>query len=433
MPQRSGQGRAAVAGGVRRGDGRPRTPAIAEKMIRKLRAGMMPPAGREAARRRRARRRWREALETRDRSRGRAQPEARLAPVPAAEPRRVRARGQGPARRRRRRHGAPAGRHDQRRLRQHRRRAGVLADAAGRLSARRRQGHDARARRSRGGRRAKPTTRCRRPRRSCAASTARRSARAAASRSCTRSRPTATTSSAWICTPTPAACCSAAPTTGEKLEVSIDGERVALIDIDPRMTEATTGVTLKTPPIHIARRAAPGLRRVHPAVRGAGGRSAGADRSHAGRHADRRRLRHHDAPAPEGPEHRRAVPHDGRVRDAEPAQGLHLPPDDAGRRSAVRARDRPAAGVAGVPRPGRRATTSRRCCAFYDEGRAERGLRGGHRVGARGDPREPAVPVPARAGAAPRAGRSAAIASAIASWRRGCRSSCGARRRTTSC
>ncbi len=40
-------------------------------------------------------------------------------------------------------------------------------------------------------------------------------------------------------------------TTGEKLELSIDGARVALVDIDPRMTEATTGVTLKTAPIHI--------------------------------------------------------------------------------------------------------------------------------------------------------------------------------------
>ncbi len=39
---------------------------------------------------------------------------------------------------------------------------------------------------------------------------------------------------------------------GEKLDVSVDGERVALLEIDPRMTEATTGVTLKTPPIHIA-------------------------------------------------------------------------------------------------------------------------------------------------------------------------------------
>jgi hypothetical protein len=39
--------------------------------------------------------------------------------------------------------------------------------------------------------------------------------------------------------------------TGEKLEVSVDGARVALIDIDPRMTEATTGVTLRTGPIHL--------------------------------------------------------------------------------------------------------------------------------------------------------------------------------------
>ncbi|MCA1585738.1 MAG: DUF1587 domain-containing protein, partial [Acidobacteria bacterium] len=39
--------------------------------------------------------------------------------------------------------------------------------------------------------------------------------------------------------------------TNEKVEVSIDGERVAVLEIDPRMTEATTGVTLKTPPIHV--------------------------------------------------------------------------------------------------------------------------------------------------------------------------------------
>jgi hypothetical protein len=37
----------------------------------------------------------------------------------------------------------------------------------------------------------------------------------------------------------------------EKVEISIDGERVAVLEIDPRMTEATTGVTLKTPPIHV--------------------------------------------------------------------------------------------------------------------------------------------------------------------------------------
>ncbi|MGE4066917.1 MAG: DUF1592 domain-containing protein [Vicinamibacterales bacterium] len=37
----------------------------------------------------------------------------------------------------------------------------------------------------------------------------------------------------------------------EALEVSIDGERVALLPIDPKMTEATTGITLTTEPIRI--------------------------------------------------------------------------------------------------------------------------------------------------------------------------------------
>ncbi|MGH9174872.1 MAG: DUF1587 domain-containing protein, partial [Vicinamibacterales bacterium] len=41
------------------------------------------------------------------------------------------------------------------------------------------------------------------------------------------------------------------PTTGEQLEISIEGARVALFDIDPRMTEATTGLTLKSGPIHV--------------------------------------------------------------------------------------------------------------------------------------------------------------------------------------
>jgi hypothetical protein len=41
------------------------------------------------------------------------------------------------------------------------------------------------------------------------------------------------------------------PTTGEQLEVAVDGERVAIFDINPRMTEAETGLTLKTPPIFL--------------------------------------------------------------------------------------------------------------------------------------------------------------------------------------
>ena len=41
------------------------------------------------------------------------------------------------------------------------------------------------------------------------------------------------------------------PTAGEQLEVSIDGARVATFDIDPRMTEATTGLTLRSPQVHV--------------------------------------------------------------------------------------------------------------------------------------------------------------------------------------
>jgi hypothetical protein len=38
---------------------------------------------------------------------------------------------------------------------------------------------------------------------------------------------------------------------GEQIEISIDGSRVALLDIDQRMIEATTGLTLKTAPVHV--------------------------------------------------------------------------------------------------------------------------------------------------------------------------------------
>ena len=38
---------------------------------------------------------------------------------------------------------------------------------------------------------------------------------------------------------------------GEQLEVSIDGERAAIFNIDPRMSEQKTGLSLKTPPIYV--------------------------------------------------------------------------------------------------------------------------------------------------------------------------------------
>ncbi|HKB09327.1 MAG TPA: DUF1592 domain-containing protein [Vicinamibacterales bacterium] len=42
------------------------------------------------------------------------------------------------------------------------------------------------------------------------------------------------------------------PAAGEQIELSIDGERKALLEIDPKMAEVTTGLTVRTPPIHVA-------------------------------------------------------------------------------------------------------------------------------------------------------------------------------------
>ena len=38
---------------------------------------------------------------------------------------------------------------------------------------------------------------------------------------------------------------------GEEIEVSLDGARLALLPIDPRLSEEKTGLTIKTPPLHV--------------------------------------------------------------------------------------------------------------------------------------------------------------------------------------
>ena len=42
------------------------------------------------------------------------------------------------------------------------------------------------------------------------------------------------------------------PNDGEQVEISVDGERKAIMKIDPRMAETTTGLSLKTPPIAVS-------------------------------------------------------------------------------------------------------------------------------------------------------------------------------------
>src|SRR5262245_26329625 len=42
------------------------------------------------------------------------------------------------------------------------------------------------------------------------------------------------------------------PTTGEQIEVSIDGERRVLMDVNPNLADQTTGLALKTPNVHVS-------------------------------------------------------------------------------------------------------------------------------------------------------------------------------------
>ncbi len=103
-----------------------------EKIIHKLKAGLMPPAGAkrpDAA----AARAFVGSLENAIDKCSRGAASCRGARVPAAEPRRIRPVDPRLARHRHRRHGASAARCAQRRLRQHRGRTVVLACGDGRL------------------------------------------------------------------------------------------------------------------------------------------------------------------------------------------------------------------------------------------------------------------------------------------------------------
>ena len=128
----------------------PADAAIWERVIRKVRTGVMPPAGmpRPDAATRDGLVAWLEG--TIDRN-GRAVSRPSLDPSP--EPRRVRQRGSRPAVARRRRRGASAARRAGLRLRQHRRDAGRLAGAARALRCRGGRDRHARCRRRLGRRR----------------------------------------------------------------------------------------------------------------------------------------------------------------------------------------------------------------------------------------------------------------------------------------
>ena len=326
-----------------------------------------------------------------------AQSESRPPSVPAPQSRRIRARGERAARARRRRQRVPAARHDQRRLRQRRRRADVLGDADGRLPARREPHQRAGRRRSEGRRRRSSPTRCRAPARRCSTSRARRSARAAASPSMHTFPADGDYSFRMQLHSIPTGQLFGSTVKGELLEVSIDGERAAVLEINPRMSEADpNGMNIVTPRIHVKagthRLAAAFVQRFDAVPR----RPDAADRSHAGRLADRLGLRHHDAAAPARLRGRRAVQGHRRVRHAEPPQAS----SPAGRRRRPkrrRARTRSSASWR-RRRIAVRSTRAghRRPDEVLRAGPQGRRLRGGHPHGAAGDAGEPALPVPPR-------------------------------------
>ena len=146
---------------------------------------------------------------------------------------------------------AAARRHDQRRLRQHRRRADVFANAADGVSSRGGQDHRARDRRSR----------CAARRGELQSAEDRVAIEASRGRSARHPRRHSPTVHVFPADgeyvfrmELHANACGVlfgGPTSGEQIEVSVDGERVAMFDINPRMTEAETGLTLKTPPIYL--------------------------------------------------------------------------------------------------------------------------------------------------------------------------------------
>ena len=181
-----------------------KTPQVTEKIIRKLTAGMMPPAGvrrPEPA----ATHAFVAALAARVDAAAAKNPNPGWRPVSAPHARGVRAGGEGPARRRARRHRVPAARYRQPRLRQHRRGAEFFADLVRGVSARRRPGDAARGWRSPRVGHVGDLHGAARSNRRCGTSKARRSARVAASRSCMCFRQTAPTSSASCsCAPSPA-------------------------------------------------------------------------------------------------------------------------------------------------------------------------------------------------------------------------------------
>ena len=194
---------------------------------------------------------------------------------------------------------------------------------------------------------------------------------------------------------------SGANTRIEDIDVSIDGERVALLAYDTNRRTGADGrgsVITLTRPIFVRagtrriaaafiRRQTRTLRRPDPPPR------LVLRRGRLGRRG------HHDAAAHPGRHRHGPLQRDGPVGDAQPAPHLLLPSHDSGRSAALRPRDPRAARAGGVPAQPQR-EGSRRPARILRRGSRGRRLRSRNADGARGAARKPALRAAPRTGAA---------------------------------
>ena len=122
----------------------------------------------------------------------------------------------------------------------------------------------------------------------------------------------------------------------EKVEISVNGARVALIDIDRGMSQADpTGMELKSNPVSVRAGLAAHHGGLRPHVRRSGERHHRPGRTQHRGYTNRIAGRNHDHPAPPGFRRPRSVQSNGRVRDVEPPSDLHLSADVARRSQTV--------------------------------------------------------------------------------------------------
>ena len=337
---------------------------VTEKMIRKLRAGQMPPPGSRRPEER-CSTRWPTCSKRKPTRRRRAV--AGPAHVPAAESRRVHAIDPRSARARRQRRRLPAARHQERQLRQHRRRAAAVADVDAVVSDRGRRDSAVLPWAIAPRRRAKRRTRCRAGPRSGNRSRARRTGRAAAS-SVTHTFPAdgeyrfrvsfyhETTGALY-------GNGRAALHTARRARAGRDLDRRRARGAARRRPLDEHLRSRRRQPAHGADRdhgrTASRVGGVHPPPRRAGPGSDLAARLVAREHQHRRRLRLHDAAAPARHGDHRSVRRDRRVGDAEPAAIFTCHPEHGTAADGVRARDRVAPRVTGVPPDADRARSQR--------------------------------------------------------------------------